>query len=180
MKDDGRRLVTDAGRERVRMAKQHGNLCAVCGRALDPDEWAYIERFTFEKGNLRDRRALAHSASIQAPVGIECASPEWLRQIEGRAPEHCMGCGRGVHYRVANSRRRRPLCSLRCASRASRSVPLSEDQVDGWAGTLELRIDADEAPATADRAGLCDIGVEASTVMAAGCGPRWRFPGVAW
>ena len=126
MKDDSRRLVTEEGRERLRLAKRQGNLCAACGRTLDADEPAYIEQLTFDKGNLRDRRALAQAASVQAPVGIECASPEWLRQIEGQDPERCMGCGRGVYYRVASPRRQRTLCSLRCASRASRLALLSE------------------------------------------------------
>jgi predicted RNA-binding Zn-ribbon protein involved in translation (DUF1610 family) len=127
MKDDVRRLVTEEGRERLRIAKRQGNLCAACGRTLDADEPAYVEQFTFDKGNLRDRRALAQAASVQAPVGIECASPELLQQTEGQTPEPCAACGRGVFYRVSNSRRQRILCSLRCASRASRLALLSED-----------------------------------------------------
>jgi len=104
--DDVRRLTTDEQRERFQAARRRGGLCAACGRTLGDDEVVYIESFTIG------------GTYASGPVGIECASAELLRDAKDREPEQCAGCGRGMHYRLADSRRRRALCSRNCANRA--------------------------------------------------------------
>jgi hypothetical protein len=104
-------LTTEEQRERFHLARKRGGRCGACGRPLDPDEAVYIERF--EVGPLIGRRV-----SATAPVGAECASRGFLEEMEGQNPERCAGCGRGVYYRTASSRRRQALCSRDCGTRA--------------------------------------------------------------
>jgi hypothetical protein len=112
MSDDPRRLTTEEQRERLFAARYRGGMCAVCGRALDPGEPVYWERFTVGRiGGITHRP--------QAPVASEWASP-WLRQQkEGEEPEHCVGCGRPVHYARPSVHRTEAVCSGRCRGRAS-------------------------------------------------------------
>jgi hypothetical protein len=95
-------------------------MCAACGRAINDDETVYIERFVVDTRKLIERRATGTASSAQAPVGVECASRELLRETEGQTPERCAGCGRPVFYRAASSKRHRALCSKRCAGRAAK------------------------------------------------------------
>ena len=106
MSDEVRRLMTEEQRERLYLARRRGGMCAACGRALGADETVYIEQFE------------GPGSWVTAPVGIECASPELLEQTKGQQPERCAGCGRGVYYRMASSRRQQTLCSRYCVTRA--------------------------------------------------------------
>jgi hypothetical protein len=114
-----RRLTTDEQRERLQRAKTSRGLCAACGRALGDDEPVYIERVVVGTKRFAGSRARYHTTYVQAPVGIECASPEFLSELGGREPERCAGCGRGVFYRKARGNRHRALCSRYCANRAT-------------------------------------------------------------
>jgi len=105
-------LTTDEQRQRFHLARRVGGLCAACGRALGPDEVVYVEPFTIGPEG-------GPTTGAYGPVGAECAAPAQVRQAESREPERCVGCGRGVYYRMANSRRQRVTCSRRCAARAS-------------------------------------------------------------
>ena len=116
MSADLRRLTTEEQRERLHLARRRGGMCAACGRALGADETVYIERFS-------DR-----GSRTEAPAGIECASPELLKQTKGQQPERCAECGRGVYYRATNTKRRQALCSRACGARVQAAKrPLAED-----------------------------------------------------
>ena len=106
MSNEVRRLMTEEQRQRLFLARRRGGLCAACGRVLSDKEAVYIEQFRDDRGIL-----------VTAPVGVECASPAFLDDTQGQEPERCAGCGRGVYYRVANTRRARALCSRYCAAR---------------------------------------------------------------
>jgi hypothetical protein len=112
---DLRRLTTEEQRERFHMARRQGGQCVACGRALGADETVYIERF----------EGLGSWAT--APVGVECASPGFIDEREGQAPERCAGCGRGVYYRASNVRRRQALCSRACGARAQATKRLKAE-----------------------------------------------------
>jgi hypothetical protein len=105
--DDVRRVTTEAQRERFHLARRRGGQCVACGRALSADETVYIERF--EVGPVAGRGTTALAA-----VGVECASPGFVDEMQGREPERCAGCGRGVYYRRPSTRRRQALCSRAC------------------------------------------------------------------
>ena len=85
MSDDVRRVTTEEQRERLYTAKRLGEHCAACGRPLGVDEPSYVELF------MVTRRVPA-----EAPVGAECASTAFLEELGWRAPERCIGCGRGL------------------------------------------------------------------------------------
>jgi hypothetical protein len=125
--DDVLQVTTEEQRERLHAARNRGGMCAACGRVLTDDETVYIERFVVDTRKLHAGRLQAGGTNAQGPVGIECASPELLQENEGETPEWCAGCGRGVFYRTANAKRRRALCSRRCAGRAN-IVKRSGDQ----------------------------------------------------
>jgi hypothetical protein len=112
------RLTTEEERERLHAARRQGGLCAACGRELGAGETVYRERIAI----VIDRSVgvgMSHYSTVaQAPVGVECASPELLRHVEGTEPERCAGCGRGVYYRSRSSTRRQAICSKLCNSRA--------------------------------------------------------------
>ncbi len=120
MSGDERRLTAEE-RDRVDRAKKRGGLCAGCGRALVAAEPVYIERFWIGTKLFRDPGARGARVYVAAPVGVECASAEFLREAESAQPEPCAGCGRGVYYRVPNPRRRRAACCQRCRARAGRA-----------------------------------------------------------
>ncbi len=111
MSDDLRRLTTEEQREQFHMARRRGGRCVACDRALDPNETVYIEQF--EIGPESGLGVVARAA-----VGVECASPEFVEEMEGQEPERCAGCGRGVYYRASSIRRRQALCSRACSARA--------------------------------------------------------------
>ena len=116
-----RRLTTDEQRERFYAAKDRGGLCAACGRPLGADEPVYIERVVVDRKLLAapGARWSHRSAYRDAPLGEECASPEFLARTQGQTPEPCEHCGRPVYYDVARARRLRTLCSMRCTDRVS-------------------------------------------------------------
>ena len=125
MTDDARRpgearieASDDAERRRalIYAARARGELCAGCGRALAADEPVWIERFV--TGLAAPQRRRLSPSHTQAPAGAECASATFRAATEGTEPERCAGCGRGVYYRVADTRRRTPTCSRRCSARA--------------------------------------------------------------
>ena len=108
MNGESLHVTTEEQRERLYTARREGSLCAACGRTLSADETVYIERFAVVG---------VHAASVHAPVGVECISPELLQETERKQPERCAGCGRGVYYRTTYSARHRALCARPCANR---------------------------------------------------------------
>jgi hypothetical protein len=111
MSDEAGRVTTEEQRDRFHRARREGSLCAACGRVLADDEPVYVELFAFGTEGGRATRAYG-------PVGVECASAELRYDAQRCEPERCAGCGRPMHYREANVRRRRAVCSRRCAGRA--------------------------------------------------------------
>jgi hypothetical protein len=109
--DEVRRLTTDEQRERFHRARRTGGLCAACGRSLGDDETVFVEPLLIGPADGPATRSYG-------AVGIECASSELRYDVQGREPERCAGCGRGVYYRVASARRQWVSCSRRCANRA--------------------------------------------------------------
>ena len=93
-------------RARLQTARRYGGTCANCDRVLAEGEPVWMERL--EVGDVRP------ADFYRAPVGRECASPAFVRETEGRAPEPCASCGRGVYYAHADARRTLVLCSRRC------------------------------------------------------------------
>ena len=123
MSDDVRRpgaaridLDDDDERRRVFLhaARRDGGLCAVCGRALGPDEPVWWASFALHG-------PYARRARRWGPVGKECAPPDLVRETEAEGPEACLGCGRGVYYGSTSHPRDRALCSGRCRDRYERS-----------------------------------------------------------
>ena len=84
-------------------------MCAACGRVLAADEPVWRERLASRRG----WSAYFSETHRWAFVGRECAAPETLEESEGREPDACAGCGRGMHYPVAQNRRA-TVCSTRC------------------------------------------------------------------
>jgi predicted RNA-binding Zn-ribbon protein involved in translation (DUF1610 family) len=103
--NQARWLETEEQRERFHLARKRGGLCASCGRSFDDRETVYVEVFT------------DYGGIVKGPVGTECVSAEFLHDTQEQTPGKCAGCGRGVFYRTASSRRQRTLCSKRCAIR---------------------------------------------------------------
>ena len=97
-------------RARFLRAKGEGGICGACGRALVAGETVWWERLELDPD-----RVLVRSA-WWVPVGAECASPSSRAQAEGRSPEHCLGCGRGV-VRARSGWVRLALCSRICSRR---------------------------------------------------------------
>jgi len=110
MSDDAaEQLVSEMKRRAFQAAKTRGDVCAACGRALADGETVWLEHRP-----VPDEPRL----SLRVPLGIECVSPDFLARTEGREPERCAGCGRGVYYGRPHSNRRQALCSKRCVARA--------------------------------------------------------------
>jgi hypothetical protein len=107
MAGDPLRIVTEEQRERLHTARNRGGQCAACGRSFAVDEPVYIEQFLSSL-----------TIYTEAPVGVECASPAFLRAMEDVEPERCAGCGRPVYYHFDRRRRHLVACSRRCRSRA--------------------------------------------------------------
>ena len=105
MSDDAPRPLTEEERARIFEARYDGGLCGRCGRRLVVGETVWKERVDVDAtgGNLR-----------WVPVGAECASPAFRAETEGKEPEGCVGCGRGVYDRTPHALRRRVYCSYRC------------------------------------------------------------------
>ena len=110
MTDDAPRVLTEEERARAQAARARGGMCALCGRALAPDEPVWIERV----GAYGDG-----GAYWRVPVGRECASPAFVSETEGTTPAPCDDCGRGVYARYAHPQSRAVTCSRRCRSRAA-------------------------------------------------------------
>jgi hypothetical protein len=116
--DDPRRLTTEEQRERLHRGRRAGGMCGVCGRTLGDVEPVYWERFVIDLDWSAERDLGRYVTTLEAPVGVECASPDFLKETEGREPGRCADCGRGVFYRVPRSIRRRVACSWLCRDRA--------------------------------------------------------------
>ena len=71
MSDDQRRLTTEEQRTLLHAARNRGGLCAACGRTLSTDEPVYIERVMI-------REVVGSEITLQAPLGVECASAKIL------------------------------------------------------------------------------------------------------
>jgi hypothetical protein len=118
--DEGLRVTTEEGRDRLHTARRSGGLCSACGRTLGAAEPIYWERFVVDIDRFAEAAAGRYRSTPEAPVGVECLSLDFRSQIAGREPEPCAGCGRPVYYRVTHRAHRRALCSRRCASVAKR------------------------------------------------------------
>ncbi len=114
MSDDVRRMTTDEEREQLRMAKELGGLCAVCGRTLGEGERVYIRRVAIGTRLFGDPSRPGTSVFAEAPVGAECAPPDLVAEGSECNPMPCVGCGRHVIHAVKHPRRRQVACSLRC------------------------------------------------------------------
>ena len=119
MGDDARRLTTEQERKRLHTARNRGGRCAGCGRTLGDVEPVYIEQVMIGTRQLAGSRNWPFPVYVLAPFGAECASPQFVQERVGEAPEQCAGCGRGVYYRAARANRHRALCSRRCVHRAN-------------------------------------------------------------
>ena len=112
MSDDARRVLSEEERARAQAARQRGETCGACGRALGDGEPVWMERVEVGPA-YRGCGAIYWST----PVCGACASPAFRAATEGTAPERCAVCGRGVHYRSGAHSRRLALCSKRCSNR---------------------------------------------------------------
>ena len=117
MTDDARRPLSEDERARIHAARRDGGMCTACGRPRAEGEAVWMDRVVV-RGEYGD---VAH---WRVPVGAECVSPEFRRETEGKEPEPCVGCGRGVYYQAAPGRQRRALCSRVCG-RAGTTPPSS-------------------------------------------------------
>ena len=115
MSDERRRRTEEEREAAIFEAKKEGGICAACGRVLAADEPVWRERLASRRG----WSAYFRPASRRALVGRECAAPETVEESEGREPVACRGCGRGLHYPVARSRRA-TVCSTRCRATVQR------------------------------------------------------------
>jgi hypothetical protein len=102
----------------MQQAKRHGEVCGWCGRSFNLHETVYLEIFRVGARLFRQGGATHRSVAF-APVGSECASPEFLTQTDGRSPERCARCARREFYRSTRGRRSQALCSGRCRSNLS-------------------------------------------------------------
>jgi hypothetical protein len=122
--DDPRRVTTVEERDRFNAAKEHGGLCAVCGKTLADDETVYIEQMAIDLNAFAPSGAQWSRKAVyrDAPLGVECASPGFLARTKGREPERCEHCGRSVYYAKERAGRQRAVCSRRCSHRAGKVV----------------------------------------------------------
>src|ERR1044071_9623416 len=83
------------------------------GRGGGADDMIYIEQLEVDLKPLTapgagwDRKTVYRDA----PLGWECASPDFLARMAGREPERCGGCDRPMYYAKERSQRRRAMCS---------------------------------------------------------------------
>ena len=112
MSDDARRALSEEERARAQAARQRGETCGACGRALGDGELVWMERVEVGPA-YRGRGAIYW----RAPVCGACASPAFRAETEGTEPERCAGCGRPIYYGATARGRRVALCSKRCGSR---------------------------------------------------------------
>jgi hypothetical protein len=107
-------VVTKEQRQWLHDARRRGEVCASCGRDLAAGESVWQEGFTISGSG---------TAMYQAPVGVECVSPDFEALTRDVEPERCAGCGRGVHYspdlHQRGYKRKQALCSRRCGGRAT-------------------------------------------------------------
>jgi hypothetical protein len=110
-----RQLTTDQQRQWFFSAKEHGGLCAACGRALDDGEVVYIEPVDVMPGPgaIWSRRKTSRAAHL----GQECVSPEFLARASLLPIERCEGCARPVFHAVERAARMHTFCSKRCLNR---------------------------------------------------------------
>ena len=116
--------LTEEERARIQAARNRGEICALCGRALVAGETLWHQRVLTAFGYSNSRRPSRMRRSVpvywQAPVGRECASADTLRETEGRPPATCAGCGRPF-YPSPHVARRPASCSRRCDDRHRRA-----------------------------------------------------------
>ena len=104
-----RRLLSDEAWARIVEAKLDGGICAACGRTLDVREPVWRRRVVPR----REWTSYFSEVNGWAFVGRECATPDVLRETEGREPVTCRGCNREMH--IAPAPGPRPtVCSNRC------------------------------------------------------------------
>jgi hypothetical protein len=116
--DDALRVTTEEQRDRLHRGRRAGGICGACGRTLGDDETIYWERFFIDIVRSAEHGLGRYVTTLEAPVGVECVSPGILKEMEGREPDRCAECGRGVQYQVPRSRRHRVACSWICRDRA--------------------------------------------------------------
>jgi len=109
MSDERRRPTEEEPDAIIIEAQREGGICAACGRVLAADEPVWRERLASRRG----WSAYFQPAYRRALVGRECAARETLEASEGREPVACAGCGRRMHYPVAQNRRA-TVCSRGC------------------------------------------------------------------
>jgi len=113
-------------------ARRRGDLCAACGRPLEPGETIYFERFVVGPKRSGYR---ARDSYRQAPVGRECAAPDL---VERAGTERCAGCGRGVIYSTEHDvRRHQAVCSTHCRYRASKAAEEGRQVAEQWGARLK-------------------------------------------
>ena len=112
MSDNARRVLSDEGRVRARLARAYGLVCGACGTPLAEGETVWVQRLGV--GPYHSGRGAIY---WRAPVCAACASPAFRAEMEGTEPERCGSCGRGVYYQTGHRPRRVARCSKRCGSR---------------------------------------------------------------
>src|SRR4051812_18356749 len=120
MSADVRRVTTTQEHDRFNAAGARGGLCAAGGKALDPREAVYVEQMMLDLTALAPPRVQWFRGEVRrdAPLGLECASPEFVARTAGQTPERCKHCGRPVYYAKQRAGRQRAACSEHCRKRA--------------------------------------------------------------
>jgi hypothetical protein len=121
-----RRLTTDDQRQWLFRAKQHGGLCAACGRSLRDDEAVYLELVEVELKVSSSWSWKTATAKRDAPLGEECASQELVERASRASIDPCEGCGRPVFHGVDHAGRRHTACSKRCLNLTRRRARQAE------------------------------------------------------
>ena len=113
----------------VYVARNHGRLCADCGRRLEPGETVYIERFVVGPRRTGWR---SHNTYRLAPVGAECAGADLVDGAQSAVPEFCAWCERRVVYRAEHDRpRQRAICSTQCRQLAMKAAKENQHVSEG-------------------------------------------------
>jgi hypothetical protein len=111
-------VTTEKQRDLLHRGRRAGGMCGACGRTFGSDETVYWEVILIDIMQTAEGRPSGYRTTLEAPVGRECVSSDFLAEMEGRQPERCAECGRGVFYRVSRVRRHRVACSWICRDRA--------------------------------------------------------------
>ena len=130
MADAAPRVTTEAQRDRLHRGRRHGGVCSACGRPLAAGEPVYWEVHVVDIALPVEGRVARYVTTLEAPVGRECASPEFLHESAGQEAGRCAECGRGVYYRRARRSRHRVACSWICRDRAGTAARAAEQRDD--------------------------------------------------